>query len=484
MEKKIMTTRRIRIRPHSLETRCLVAPHPDVIAAMREQLASMRANADDSAAAAFLSLRKPQALGFDDGTILPPDDFALGTPPAMMREAAAARGPLRGNLNVVVVLVAFPDAPFGHTAADYDHLFFSGPNSVNDFYREASGGLVGITGKIVGPFTLPRKLSEYANGASGTGSVAPNAQTMALDAANAALASIDHTLDNDGNGLVDAFIVIHAGRGGEETNLKTDIWSHKWTLANGAVTAADGTRIFAYLTVPEDCRVGVCAHELGHLLFGWPDLYDTDYTSEGIGNWCLMAGGSWNGNGVGAAHPGDVPAHPSAWCKATQGWVNVVVQSHNGPVTISDVGSSRTVHRLWKDGVVGAEYFLAENRQRNGFDRGLPAAGLLIWHIDDSIASNTNEAHYKVALMQADGHRDLERAVNRGDAGDPYPGSAHNAGFGARSVPGSDSYSGLPSSVEVTAIPSSAKDMVVQIAVTQPTRKRRRAASPAPPMRD
>ena len=39
------------------------------------------------------------------------------------------------------------------------------------------------------------------------------------------------------------------------------------------------------------------AHELGHLLFGFPDLYDTDYTSEGIGDWCLMAAGSWNGGG-------------------------------------------------------------------------------------------------------------------------------------------------------------------------------------------
>ena len=71
----------------------------------------------------------------------------------------------------------------------------------------------------------------------------------------------------------------------------------------------DATKIYGYLTIPEDAKIGVCAHELGHLLFGFPDLYDTDDTSEGIGNWCLMAGGSWNGGG-------DVPAHPSAWCKA------------------------------------------------------------------------------------------------------------------------------------------------------------------------
>jgi hypothetical protein len=37
-------------------------------------------------------------------------------------------------------------------------------------------------------------------------------------------------------------------------------------------------------------------HELGHLLLGQPDLYDTDYSSRGTGRWDLMAGGSWNNN--------------------------------------------------------------------------------------------------------------------------------------------------------------------------------------------
>ena len=69
--------------------------------------------------------------------------------------------------------------------------------------------------------------------------------------------------------------MIHAGPGGEVTGNSDDIWSHKWTLAGGA-RPVDQTKIFAYLTVPEDCKIGVCAHELGHLLFGFPDLYDTD----------------------------------------------------------------------------------------------------------------------------------------------------------------------------------------------------------------
>lgn len=42
-------------------------------------------------------------------------------------------------------------------------------------------------------------------------------------------------------------------------------------------------------------------------VFGWPDLYDIDNSSAGIGSWCLMGSGNW-GSG------GDRPVHPSA-CK-------------------------------------------------------------------------------------------------------------------------------------------------------------------------
>ncbi len=125
---------------------------------------------------------------------------------------------------------------------------------------------------------------------------------------------------------------------------------------------ADGTNIFGYLTVPEDSKIGVCAHELGHLLFGWPDLYDIDNSSAGLGDWCLMAGGSWNGNG------GDVPAHPSAWCKSTQRWVTVTNQTTKKTVKVNDVKATTnaTIYRLWSGGAKGTEYFLVENRQQTG----------------------------------------------------------------------------------------------------------------------
>jgi immune inhibitor A len=203
--------------------------------------------------------------------------------------------------------------------------------------------------------------------------------------------------------------------------------------------------VYGYLTVPEDARIGVCCHELGHLLFGFPDLYDTTNVSEGIGNWCLMAGGSWGGSG-------NTPVHPCAWCKVNQGWATVQVVGSNGPVDIPDVKTSQFVFRLWTDGLSANEYFLLENRQQTGFDVSLPGSGLLVWHVDDSTPDNTNAAHYKVALVQADGKRDLEKARNRGDAGDPFPGSANNTTFTATTNPNSISYAGIDTHVGLTGI--------------------------------
>ena len=63
--------------------------------------------------------------------------------------------------------------------------------------------------------------------------------------------------------------------------------------------------------------MGVYAHEFGHIL-GLPDLYDrddSDGSSAGLGEWCLMASGSWLG------WAGDTPSHMSTWCKIQMGWI-------------------------------------------------------------------------------------------------------------------------------------------------------------------
>ena len=442
---------------------CAVAAHPELRRRLREEVE--RAREQNPELAPLLGLApEPKRLGFNDGVIIPPENFPLGTRAETVRGAAASRAPLQGAVRVIVVLVDYSDKPMVQSAAHFNDLFFSTgvlPNgSVKEYFAEVTGGLVDIVGEVQGPFRLPRTLAWYANENFGIGEPTgqPRANIMARDAADAADPTVNFgPYDNDGNGFVDAFIVVHAGSGGEQTGNSGDIWSHKWVLPDALAT--DGTQIYAYLTVPEDSRIGVCAHELGHLVFGFPDLYDTDYTSEGIGDWCLMAGGSWNGDG-------DIPAHPSAWCKANQAWVEVTNLAENRTITIPDVQSSNSVYRVWTDGDSGPEYFLLENRQRTGYDAQLPGEGLLIWHIDESQIDNTNESHFKVALLQADGQRDLEMARDQGDNGDPYPGATNNTAFTPSSTPNSNSYSGASSNVSITDIALSGTAITATVAIS------------------
>lgn len=198
------------------------------------------------------------------------------------------------------------------------------------------------------------------------------------------------------------------------------------------------------------------------IVFGWPDLYDTDNSSSGIGGWCLMSYGSWGGGG-------DKPVHPSAWCKASQGWVDVTNETENHTITVDEVKSVQKINRLWKDGDASSkEYFLLENRGVTGFDQYLPAGGLLVWHIDENIYGNTDENHPQVGLVQADGLDQL-KIGSYGDGGDPFPGITHNTTFNAITNPNSKSYAGGDTFVSVTNIPNESTSMTVNITVKAQT---------------
>jgi immune inhibitor A len=75
-----------------------------------------------------------------------------------------------------------------------------------------------------------------------------------------------------------------------------DMWSHK---TSKIIETNDGVKTQNYSVQPEyflepyDGAIGVFVHEFGHLIFGFKDLYDTDYSSFGIGDFGLMSFGSW-----------------------------------------------------------------------------------------------------------------------------------------------------------------------------------------------
>jgi M6 family metalloprotease-like protein len=135
--------------------------------------------------------------------------------------------------------------------------------------------------------------------------------------------------------------------------------------------------------------VGVTVHELGHIL-GLPDTYSY-ISGQGIGRFCLMASGSWGTDNTGDTRNGNTPTHFSAWAKGRLGFMSPTIlrsnQSWRGHVNTHQ--SNYNVLQVTNTTLDPAQYFMVENRQRNGFDRGLPTAGsgILIYHIDERVIS-------------------------------------------------------------------------------------------------
>ena len=158
-----------------------------------------------------------------------------------MRRAAADRAPLRGDLRVVVVLVDFTDKrDRRRPRRRFEELFFSTGSiptgSVTEYYTEVTGGLVTIGGRSSGPTGCRRRSpgTRTATTASASRRATRAPTSWRRTPPKAADADVDFSLyDNDGNGFVDAFIVVHAGEGAEETGDSGDIWSHKWVLPAG-----------------------------------------------------------------------------------------------------------------------------------------------------------------------------------------------------------------------------------------------------------
>jgi M6 family metalloprotease-like protein len=418
--------------------------------------------------------------------------------------AAAANGTrdLREDIyaSFPVILGSYADANDNDAVVgQLQQELFDGPwptITMAEHYEQMSYGQFHLSGTVYGWYELSQN-DEYYEGAqsapydNGFISSPAGVGGFLKESLDLADLEIDFTqYDNDGpdgvsnsgddDGYVDATFFVHSGGGGETGG--PSIWSHRWTysaawgsayMTNDTAFSGQPIRVNDYIMQPatrgnnttELIEIGVFSHEFGHAL-GLPDLYDTDYSSNSIGSWCLMASGSWSSPSS--------PIQFSAWCKEMLGWVIPFTPITNiDSIEFPNVEENPFVVKLWTYGQldpfigyysfgqdVGQEYYLIENRQRIGSEQHLPGTGLVIWHIDNSSYSNNNENHRMVDIKAADGH------IDGSNSGDSWPGSTNNRNFDFETIPSSVGWAaGVNTEVAVINISDSDTTMSADIEV-------------------
>jgi M6 family metalloprotease-like protein len=369
------------------------------------------------------------------------------------------------------------------------------PYTLRSYFEQLSNSLFSVRGQSIGWAELDSNEVTYTgqgctfnpyDTSNCNGIFSSDAARRMQRGLRAALDKVDGRLDfvqfdNDGpdgipnsgddDGYVDLVIFATPTQdgacGGAANN---HMWSHQSTIGagdgggdyvtNDAAAGGGNIRISDYLIqaglggstgcdATQLMPIGQTAQVLGFAL-GLPTLFDATNASEGIGLWGLMGAGGWNSP--------DSPSRMEAWSLNQLGWVSVVPLTATGTYTFGAVPTADTVFLVRPTGAnPRGEYFLLENRQavladtalirrtceRSGQPPTCPG-GLLVWHIDPAqIASveerqvNTGPIH-GVALMQADGLNQLRHPPgvgNRGDAGDPFPGTSGNVAFSGSTNP-------------------------------------------------
>lgn len=385
------------------------------------------------------------------------------------REMLEADVPATGVRPGLVVLVEYTDVKF---TVENPREFFSrmmneedfsegrANGSARDYFVASSRGQYLPDFKVYGPVSLAHNRKYYGGNDNYGQDKLP--YEMAIEAVRALDDEVDFSIfDTDGDGDIDNITVIYAGQGEADGGPVSSVWPHAYWIADGAGidVRVDGVRLNHYNCInewvkyegqDEPAGIGTFCHEFSHIL-GLPDLYATTTygaaQNETPNYWSIMDYGPYMGDG-------HCPPLHSAYEAYCLGWINP--QIVDGPIFgVLDGSASGNAYMFATD--KENEFFIFENRTPDQirWDKYLPSAGMLIWHIDYdsnkwySNTVNNTSGHQNIDLVEADGIYGARTNYNDafpGGAGGPY------TDFTMQTIPAFKAWSGYDLGLPVTEI--------------------------------
>ncbi len=388
-----------------------------------------------------------------------------------VRTAAAPAVRFTGTQKTLVLLASFTDQkPVSTNAATWSGKFFGASNSLKSYYRTASYNKLDVVPAaetsgtvndgVVGWLALPMKHPDPRDDFSRADPIA----TAAITASNPYVNYAAYDTNKDGEvtpSELHITVIVAGYESSYGTSCGPSVWGHQtWLLpafrVDGVTVADKGYTMFGEQHCDDagshPATLGIIAHEFGHDL-GWPDLYDTDMSSAGLGGWSLMAGGSWGTKTV----LGDSPVLPDAWSKYYQGWINPIEVTGSTVASIGQASTTPSAYRMLANpggadepGSGTGEYFLVENRQPTGLDYAVPGCGLIVYHVDESQWGNADDARRLVDVEEADGLAGLDGKWYSGTPGDAFHGVAGEQRFNNSTIPDSKLYNGQSTPASLT----------------------------------
>lgn len=405
------------------------------------------------------------ALGLEPGLRILPEEAAARAAAGRAEAAEIERAELAskgnkstpmpstlGSVQGITLIIDFDDEVHTISASEVDNYLnqigytgYGNNGSVRDYYLDASNGMLDYTNHVPAYWYRANYPKSYYDDCDATYG------TRAREMVREALIDLNNQgldfsqYDANGDGYIDAINCFYAGY--TDCGWSNGLWPHSGTGLN---FSADGVSSYRYQVtgMGTSLTLSTFCHENGHMIGFWPDLYDYDGSSRGVGRFCVMCASTSSTN----------PQEPSAYMKYLAGWANIVDLNGFMP-DIPVVAGSNTIYR-YSEGY--ADYYLFENLRRTGRNVGLPDGGLAIWHCDPT-GSNDDEQqtysqHYEVTLVQADGQWDLENSRNYGDYNDLWGASAYTD-FGPDTTPDAYWWNGAEIELDIQEISAPAETM-------------------------